>query len=285
MPHVALFSCFVYQVGQCLLKLFSDVNSNLLIPAGGLKVILRLFRSFSTLAWRKSSWYLPPLVQLAENEKTTGMFTKFCKFEVAEDWYNALSVGKILHMQTHLTHVGKSVITTNKKVLNGDRPATVLASTEQCLIMVNLATRKPQPLPVTLKERVGSLPKPQLFSLNFDVPVDVPIYSRSIKVEESHVDSNGHVNLYVYHHLILACVENALKAGLVVKDNYYVKEFACVHDGEALIGETMRVDVWQVNENKIHILLTKSEHRLVLATLLFHDTKSHRAFAKVASSL
>lgn len=246
---------------------------------------MRLLHSFGELAWWKSSKYTPRLLLPAKRDHDTALFTKYCKFEVAEGLYNALSTGKKLYMQTNLTHVGKSVITTNKKVLNGNRPATVLASADQCVVMVNVATRRPHPLPVTLKERVGSLPKPQLFSLNFDVPVDVPIYSRLIKVEESHVDFNGHVNLFVYHHLILACVEYAIRDGLMIKDHYYVKEFACVHDGEALIGETMRVDVWQVDENKLHILLTKSEQRVVVATLLFHDTKSHRAFAKVASSL
>lgn len=78
---------------------------------------------------------------------------------------------------------------------------------------------------------------------------------------------------------------HAIDDGLIVKDHYYVKEFACVFNGEALIGESIKVDIWKVVEKTIHVLLTRSEEKIVLATLLFHDTENCGASTKQTSSL
>lgn len=142
---------------------------------GGIDVIVKMFYSFDRVARLRSSWNVPRMIETAGEDTTVGFFTKVFKINVAKGLYNALQSGRKLNMQINATHIGNSTLST-KMLLRGDLPASVLASAELCNIRVNLATRRPEPIPNTIKETLSSLPKPPLFSLNFDVPVNVPIY-------------------------------------------------------------------------------------------------------------
>lgn len=226
--------------------------------------------------------FLPHQIAASDSESFVGLFTKFMKFEVAEGLYPALTAGRPCDLQSTLTHIGNSALVVQTRVRQVGS-TSVLATIPQCAIAVNLVTRRPQPIPGVIRRKASKLPKPHPFPLEFKLPTNVPIFSRSYTIDESFLDMYGHVNVFTYYMLILTCVEYAIIDGFLVNGKCHVKEFASVHNGEAMIGDTLAFDLWKIDENKIHVLLSKSGEGIVLTSLMFHDAKSYQP--KVAASL
>ncbi len=104
-----------------------------------------------------------------------------------------------------MSHLGTSAYTITNH-LRETKEGPPLASMEIFEVRVDLATRRPDPIPEDVRDKIhGSgrplLPKPAHFSLELDPPTDDSrVFSTTLQVDERFLDKNGHVNLHVYHH-------------------------------------------------------------------------------------
>ena len=260
--------------------------------AGG--TALRLLASAHTSIFKipkRATRYIAHHIEDREKNPNPSAFTKSCKLEVTEDFYRTaehMIPGSVWYTEQAVTSVGTSTFLVVNS-LREKATGSVLASLNLWEVRVNLDTRQSDPIPQSVRQR---LPvevlsrKPPKYSIKFDIPIDTTLLcSYFVRVNQSFIDRNGHMNLFVYHQIILKIVQDALEKGKLFKGRKKncMKEFGTVHNGEAVVGETLKLDVWEASFDTVHAVFSKAGQKIVIGRLLFHRSKSQASISKLSS--
>ncbi|XP_019613483.1 PREDICTED: uncharacterized protein LOC109461545 [Branchiostoma belcheri] len=206
--------------------------------------VLALLIGYARLATltEKSVFLLPGYL------KTITSFLRYQEFHIQPGFYTDVRQDSTVVVTVGVGYVGKT-----SYELKGDvrlaGSAVLLCRFSVTSVVVDITTRRPVALPESLRQKATS-PRPNP-SLPF--PSTLPsVHSQQFEVRESHLDFNGHTNQSNYIMFCYNAAAFATKAGRYhslkgdLFSDYRVKKIAMLYQNEALLGDLLNVESWEI---------------------------------------
>ncbi|XP_066300928.1 uncharacterized protein [Branchiostoma lanceolatum] len=227
-----------------------------------------------TAITEKSAFFIPGYL------KTITSFLRYQEFHLHSAFYTDVKPNSSVVVTVGVGYVGRT-----SYELKGDvrlaGSGVMLCSFSVMSVVVDISTRRPVALPESLR-RKGKGPRPKS-SLPF--PSESPAtHSQQFEVRESDLDFNGHTNQSNYIRFCSDAAAIATKAGRYssLKGDllkYPVKRIAMLYQKEALLGDTLNVESWEIPSKPVSLGFTvkRGDDDVIQGLFELHGEHAQRA--------
>eukprot|EP00058_Branchiostoma_floridae_P012605 XP_002598093.1 hypothetical protein BRAFLDRAFT_85690 [Branchiostoma floridae] len=186
--------------------------------------------------------------------KTITSFLRYQEFLLEPAFYTDVKPRSFVVVTVGVGHVGRT-----SYELKGDvqlaGSGAVLCRFSVMSVVVDISTRRPVPLPETLRRR-GHGPRPES-CLPFASALPAT-HSQRFDVRESDLDFNGHTNQSNYIRFCCDAAASAVKSGRypsLKRDllSYRLKKIAMLYENEALLGDPLQVESWEIPSKPVSL--------------------------------
>ncbi|KAI8492993.1 hypothetical protein Bbelb_289970 [Branchiostoma belcheri] len=210
--------------------------------------------------------------------ETVTSFHRYQEFRHQPEFYTDVGSNSTLEVVAEIGHVGKtSYVFKGEVCLETSKESLCRFDTQ--LVHVDMSTRQPTALPQHLQQKTKG-PRP-----TFTLPVlpNTPtMYSCKVRVGESNIDENGHTNQSVYSRLCSDTTAIGTKAGRYTSLSgdvlkYPVKKIAMLFQKEALLGDVLEVQSWEIPSKSISLVFQVKRGEDDIVRCLFELYEQDRA--------